>query len=213
MKIPTTFFVHPGYLRRQDLDQKLIGSCRDNAGYGSYETYLNNLQRLYLEISPPRVFLAQLQRGQLHRYMKGFNPEKKDIVIEFEGRPDLVSFTVLKPKKQRWERDVHLHKREFLSFLRAQGIEEILLAGEMGPYELSKEGCVGALYFMLKDHLQVRGVKDCIFPLIPYQKRITPEFKREYIRKIGRKDTKMFREQERMFRDLYGRAVNIFYKD
>lgn len=83
----------------------------------------------------------------------------------------------------------------------------MVLAGEIGPYELSKESCVGAMYSLLKEDFKVRGVKDCIFPLIPYRKRITLGFKREYAKTMGRKDARLFKEQEKMFRDLYEEAV------
>lgn len=211
IKMPTLFFVHPGYLRRQDLDQKLIGSCRDNAEYGSYKTYLNNLQRLYSKTTAPRVFLVQLLQGQLHPYMEGFEPQKQDIVIKWEGKriPILTCFVVLKQKKHNWEWEELLYDREFPDYLHTKGIEEIVLAGEMGPYELSKEGCVGAIYTLLKDDFKVQGVKDGIFPLIPYRKRITPKFKKEYAQRNGRKDTRIFREMENMFKDLYDKAVTL----
>lgn len=172
-------------------------------------TRRGSLQSLYSKTSSPRVFLVQLQRGQLHPYLERFSPREQDIAIEWEGRgiPDLASFAVLKHRKRRWEWDQLLYERELPGFLQEKGIEEVVLAGEMGPYEQSFEGCVGAMYSLLKDHFKVRGAKDCIFPLIPYRKRISPEFKREYARRMGRKDTKLFKEQERMFRDLYDDAV------
>ncbi len=204
--MPTTIFVHPGYLRREDRDQELIRKYREDPKYGAYDEYFDNLRKLHQKAPGERIFFVQLSRGQLHPYMGEFKPRKNDSCIEWD---DIYTFSVLAKKKSEYKRESFLTENGLRRFMQHRGIEQVLLAGEVGPHESSKEGCVGAMYSLLKDHFKVQGAKDCIFPLIPYRKRITPEFKREYARRMGRKDTRLFKEQERMFRDLYDEAVPL----
>ena len=59
---------------------------------------------------------------------------------------------------------------DMIIFLKQQGIESITLCGEMGPYDRSNKGCVGEFALKASLVMQVRGLENCIYPLLPYEK-------------------------------------------
>src|SRR3989344_3292771 len=167
----TTLFVHPGYLRRQDMDQTFLRQCRENPEYGSYEEYFANLNSLYQK-TDQAVLIVETQQGQLHPYASAFTPRENALVLEWKA-PALIEggpcFAVLKYTKKQWIWDILLTESEFSNFLTRRGIDEVLLAGELGPYERSAEGCVGAMWSYLDRDMGVKGIQGYVFPLIPYK--------------------------------------------
>ena len=84
----------------------------------------------------------------------------------------------------------------------------MLLAGELGPYERSAEGCVGAMWSYLHRDMGVKGIQGCVFPLIPYKRRLTQEYQQEYRRRISHHVAPIFRRHRRLLEDVYDNAVS-----
>jgi hypothetical protein len=163
-------FVHPGFLRREDVP--LTISSSEIAGYGDYSAYIENLRRLY-SVPAQRMVFVELEGRRLHSYHEGFEPEGSDILVEWSD----FDFFPLERGVGGLEKGAGLAKKALHGFLAQKGIDKVVVAGEMGPYSRNVYGCVGAVCSLLRNHVPVRGVKGCVFPLVPYTRFVEDGFR------------------------------------
>ena len=161
-------FVHPGYLRRNDsskVNPRFIEEVRTDARYGSYLEYLSNLRRVYQKESKG-IFLIELNEGRLHPYCEEFQPADGSIVIDWYQRSSTRS--ILEQRAGVWIQSERFMPEELGGILRAQGVKEVLLCGELGPWSQNASGCVGHICQLLEGTIDCKGIKDGIFPLVPF---------------------------------------------
>lgn len=208
MKI--VIFVHPGYLRRTDaenVDVSYVQSVRDDPRYGSYNTYLENLTQLQRRVEKRCVFVVETLGERLHPYHVGFEPQEKDVVLEWSPQEErLQHYHPLVLNNGTIQRGTPITEYDLVPFLLGQGIDGGFIAGELGPYAHSPQGCVGGIFEALEG-MSVKGVQNCIFPLVADRHRLTEEFRRGYL-SYGFNEQHLL-EHERLVRALYDDAVSI----
>jgi hypothetical protein len=209
----TITLIHPGYLRREDhgigVNVDHIKSMRRLVNHGSYDEYLENLRILHSQTSEDSIFFVEREnplegKKDLHPYHAGFEPPVGSLVIEMSNRRS--GLGIIKPTDHGWEENTRIQFHELADYLLGIGIDELALAGEMGPYSGDQNGCVGQIYKILSDKLTVKGIKGCIFPITPYGHYLSDYFIK--FRGLTRKD-KIIVEQARMKRDLYDEAFDL----
>ncbi len=210
-----TVFVHPGYLRRTDVDgvPGFSQAHRTTPGYGSYSLYIDNLLRLNSARNGRRIFLLEESGGQIHSYSDGFEPLNGDVVFDWKQGPMFDGWLyVMRRKSGGWEKALPIKQDALPEFLEKEGFDSYALAGEMGPYSTSHLGCVGAIHDVLSAS-PVMGIKGCIFPLVPQKiffddmTRIIYEF--FMAQKHGGPFRFNLRRYAQLFQDLYDNAVDI----
>lgn len=206
----SVIFVHPGYLRRTDaenVDVTYVQSVRDDPRYGSYSAYLENLARLHHLAQGRRVFIVETLGERLHPYHTGFEPQEKDVILEWSPQEErLQHYHPLALDNGSIQRGDTITEYDLVPFLREKGVDGGFIAGELGPYAHSSFGCVGGIFEAL-ERMSIKGVRNCIFPLVADRHRLTKEFRKKYL-------ANGFIEQyllkhERLVRALYDDVVSI----
>ncbi len=189
--------VHPGFLRREDMladDLKRLEDIRSNSAYGSYQNYLHSLQILSSQIGEEykRLLVVESVNSVIHPMHDSFEPRDGTFVFDWNAE----CYGTIYPLQRggdSWIRKEGIMKERFSRYVLDLGITDVLLAGELGPYEGSFNtrpiGCVGFFYQRLKNDLPVVGVKKCIYPQVAVNSLVSG--------------------QEAMSRDLYDQAISL----
>ena len=227
-------FVHPGYLIGQGVevirvykpkfmsrnsgkwehvnDRSKLAEIRKDLQYGSYDIYRANLKKLYHSYVGQKMFVVERKKDKLHPYHSGFEPTKDSLVFEwgFNG------LSLIERNRDSWRLgQIFESKEDFSQFIRDKGIDFVLLAGELGPMDKGNLNCVGTMYsYLFQGGIETKGVKDCIFPIVPYLQLLASEYWASLRTDVdGTSDLEKLATDEimqrRIFKDLYDNAVLI----
>ncbi len=171
----TIIFVHPGYLRRTDIID--MSRFKNKNKYGDYKAYLDNLKILYNKSKAEKtMFFVHTINHKLHPFMEGLYPFSESKIIKFgEWMSDDWSQLIFKGDKTVITKN-KLPEKNFLELLNS--IDDVLIAGELAPYENSPHGCVGHIYktIIKNKDIKVKGIKGCIYPTKPYLNQFGKRF-------------------------------------
>lgn len=163
--------VHPGYLDyEKPVEDELSAIRTDQASYGDYEIYLENLRRLitHIEAASPPVIWAIEERRFLGRseIPASWYPEDNALILvtkDMSGK--------LQESFRLEDLMVYQSFEAVKEFLLQNGILEIRCAGELGWYDTGQalgdgQGCLTVLSRQFRQAgFETKGVSGCIFPL------------------------------------------------
>ena len=193
-----TLLVHPGYLRGENWECTVV---REDHGNGSYDEYLKNLKMLYSSQTTPSIFIVHKEAATLSSWISGFEPTKDSVILEWSGQYHNGERIALLDSS--FKRVKSFPSNDLSSFLSEQDITECSLSGEVGPHAGHYQGCVGKIYSYLKDAMEVKGVENCVFPLIPDLTRLEDEFWRRFSKVMKMDAAILYAEQKNMLQQLY----------
>jgi len=147
-------FVHPGFLADSFIKEK------------EYKMYFNNIRWLNEKLRENNEpIMKVLEKDVLlgkKRIHKTFYPKNQELLLITEfGDPKLSEFI-----ETAYGR-VEINPKLVYLFLKKTGVEELRFSGEL----VGEEGCLKHVAEGFHNNgFRVRGVKDCIYPIIPYKK-------------------------------------------
>ncbi|MBI4451548.1 hypothetical protein HY642_06240 [Candidatus Woesearchaeota archaeon] len=175
-------FVHPFWLMHEFLPwyTPCLEELRSNPAYGSYATYGRNMRRLHQTLkrnATPSAFILPFEHRGMNRVPwstrgPAFPPLKGSVVLEWTPKlGGYCSYASVRQRRGRYVVDSAFSRLDDITDILAGRSDDIALCGEMGPYERSSTGCIGAVVQALQGKTRVTGIEGCVFPIVPYETR------------------------------------------
>ena len=249
-------FVHPFWLLREvspnSQEQKLLDEERNNRTYGYYENYIRNLRAAYdvvAERGLRSAFIIPFSKsafiippGKINQVLRPWpakeelSPLEEGMIFEWSPYNSLIG-----PPTSGWKYNHIIHNGAYSvnavlsgvddmrDILAKEGIKTVAVCGEMGPYDKSLEGCVGVVAKSFRKEMKVLGLKECIFPLNPWEPQFIKFVNSPDVQKLAKKPalkrgfesnekevrevTKMLYETTITVSDLKIVRPQVFYKE
>ncbi|MDP1694686.1 MAG: hypothetical protein Q8L34_04045, partial [Candidatus Woesearchaeota archaeon] len=186
------------------------------------KAFLKGLKSIYRTVQGKGIFFLEADSPIGFRsFHADFQPAEGSLVFEWTGdrEPyDCKRFGVREFRAGEWIEVRTLPQRNLASYLISLGITEALICGEIGIHERERnhlsEGCVGGIFYKLGKRIDIKGVKNGMFPRVFKRERIEEildrvptevgdsEWRKKWRRKVRR-------EWLRKWDHLYGQAVEL----
>jgi len=146
--------------------------ARNNPDFGDYDTYCQNLEALYNNLNGLQQNAVFISVGDDYiptPFCERFLPFQKTPVTRLQAHSFSLTADIYIQELSP-DGTVVSDNRITLEQLRELLGETIFMAGESAPWGPSALGCVTTAYSMIAQlDLPIIGIKDCIYPSIPFE--------------------------------------------